>query len=95
MFYDFKKLNDNQFEVMYVKSQYNNAKIKVLCSNIRCRNADIPFYVCDSQIKSDIRSGVIKICQVLDGMYDIKTLEYKKYEMIYEEVKMELNKRKF
>jgi hypothetical protein len=92
MFYDFKKLNDNQFEVMY---QYNNAKIPILCSNIRCRNADIPFYVRNGQIKSDIKSGIIKICQVLDGMYDIKILEYKKYEMIYDDVKEEVSNRKF
>ncbi|HNQ20184.1 MAG TPA: hypothetical protein PKI46_03875, partial [Bacteroidales bacterium] len=84
--------NDNQFEVIY---KYDNTKILILCSNIRCRNADIPFYVCNSQIKSDIRSGVIKICQVLDGMYDIKILEYKKYEMIYENVKREVSNRKF
>ena len=92
MFYDFKRIDENKFEVMY---QYNNSKIKVLCSNIRCRNADIPFYVCNSQIKSDIRSGVIKICQVLDGMYDIKILDYKKYKMVYEAVKEEVRKRKF
>ncbi len=93
MFYDFKRLNDNQFEVTYTNLKYKN--ITILCSNIRCRNADMPFYVCNSQIKSDIRSGVIKICQVLDGMYDLKILEYKKYEMIYEDVKKEIGKRKF
>ena len=85
MFYDFKIINDNQFEVMY---KYNNAKIKVLCSNIRCRNADIPFYVCNNQIKSDIQSGIIKICKVLDGMHDIKTINYKKYRAIYNDIKM-------
>ena len=52
MFYDFKRINDNQFEVIY---KYNNARIKVLCSNIICRNYNIPFYVCNSKIKSDIQ----------------------------------------
>ena len=89
MFYDFKRINDNQFEVIY---KYNNARIKVLCSNIRCRNANIPFYVCNSKIKSDIQIGIIKICQVLDGMNDIKTLNYKKYENVYEDIKNELGK---
>ena len=89
MFYDFKRINDNQFEVIY---KYNNARIKVLCSNITCRNANIPFYVCNSKIKSDIQSGIIKICQVLDGMHDIKTLDYKKYENVYEDIKNELVK---
>ena len=92
MFYNFKRLNANQFEVMYVNSKYNNARIKVLCSNITCRNADIPFYVCNSKIKSDIQSGIRKICQVLDGMNDIKSLYYKKYVNIYEDIKNELAK---
>ena len=92
MFYDFKRLNSNQFEVMYVNSKLNNARIKVLCSNIRCRNSNIPFYVCNNQIKSDIKSGIIKICQVLDGMHDIKTLDYKKYENVYDNIKNELAK---
>ena len=87
MFYDFKRINDNQFEVIY---KYNNARIKVLCSNIICRNANIPFYVCNNQIKSDIKSGIIKICQVLDGMNDIKSLYYKKYENVYKDIKSEL-----
>lgn len=84
MFYDFKRINDNQFEVIY---KYNNARIKVLCSNIICRNYNIPFYVCNSKIKSDIQSGIRKICQVLDGMNDIKSLYYKKYENVYEDIK--------
>ena len=92
MFYDFKRLNDNQFEIMYVKSKLNNARIKVLCSSIQYRNANIPFYVCNSKIKSDIQSGIIKICQVLDGMHDIKSLDYKKYENVYEDIKNELGK---
>jgi len=92
MFYDFKRINSNQFEVMYVKSKLNNARIKVLCSNIRNRNANIPFYVCNSQIKSDIQSGIIKICQVLDGMHDIKTLHYKKYKNVYGDICRELVK---
>ena len=92
MFYDFKRINANQFEIMYVNSKYNNAKIKVICSSIQYRNANIPFYVCNSQIKSDIQSGIIKICKVLDGMHDIKTLHYKKYENVYEDIKNELVK---
>ena len=66
--------------------------ILIRCSSIQYRNANIPFYVCNSQIKSDIQSGVIKICQVLDGMNDIKTLHYKKYENVYEYIKNELVK---
>lgn len=89
MFYDFKRLNDNQFEVIYVKSKYNNAKIKVRCVGIKNRNVIIPYYVCYSKIKSDIQSGIRKIYQVLDGMNDIKTLKYKKYENVYENIKNE------
>ena len=88
MFSNFKRINSNEFEVVYSNKKYKNLTIR--CSSIWNRMANVPYFICDNQVKNDIRTGIIKICQVLDGMYEIKILEYKKYSNIINEIRMEL-----
>ena len=88
MFTNFKRINSNEFEITYSNKKYQDLKIR--CGSIWNRSVNIPYFICDNQVKSDIRRGIIKICQVLDGMYDIEILNYKKYEGIIEDVRRQL-----
>ena len=89
MFANFKRLNSNEFTVTFSHGKYRDLEIK--CSSIWNRSANIHHYVCNEAVRSDIKVGIIKICQVLDGMYGIEILNYKKYDGIIEDLRKELN----
>lgn len=90
MFHLFNRIDNQSFEIVY-SHKSSKYPIKVKCSSIKHRNFSIPFNVCNSNIKTEIQSGIVKICQVLDGMHYIKTLEYKKYENVIDKIRKEIS----
>ena len=88
MFTNFKRINSNEFTITFSHGKYQELEIK--CSSICNRSSNIPHYVCSEVVRNEIRVGIIKISQVLDGMYGIEILDYKKYDGIREDVRKEL-----
>lgn len=87
MYQQFKMITQNSFQItVWDNPRYPTV---ITCIDIRANKFNIPNYLKDKTQK-DTYITLNKICDVINGKLDIKSICYKKYEDIVQDVKREV-----